>query len=395
MAKANDVPACRRCGSGKVIRKGWRKKKLERIQAFLCKSCGRKFNPAGLKGRTYPAPIIFGALSFHNLGYSLVKTGKILKRKHGLRVPPQTIHLWTQEFKDFCAYRRLRSQGKEIFPPDKVLQTALLRHKQVYKFRIHRAKLDLLLEDAQYPTARPNAHLHGLKVFLTEAAANCPHGLFLDPVRPRRLEAGLKLDGVYIARKENAAVRMAQLALKASPANKLRHDTLQSFMLHNDSVTVAVEAPVWIFPQELERLKASPGFRIPFSLDKPLAGHIDFVQVRNGAVHILDYKPEAAQERHAHEQVLFYALAVSVRAGIKLKDIRCAWFDDKDYFEFFPLPMIYRRLDGTAQAGPPRAKLSYFQRLPKGQVVREAAADMEKGRWVSLRSYTRRRFRAR
>ncbi|MDE1977581.1 MAG: PD-(D/E)XK nuclease family protein, partial [Elusimicrobia bacterium] len=133
---------------------------------------------------------------------------------------------------------------------------------------------------------------------------------------------GLKLDGVYISRKDNAAVKMAALALKASPNNRLRHETLQKFMLHNDAATVAVEAPVWLLPHELEHLKNSPHFHIPLRLEKPLAGHIDFIQIRNGAVYILDYKPGAAKESHAHEQILLYALALGARTGIKLKDMR-------------------------------------------------------------------------
>lgn len=361
MAKSGGFPACERCGSAKVIKKGWRRKKLERVQAFQCKSCGHKFNPWGLKDRTYPARIILEALSLYNLGHSLARAGELVGRKCVARVPPQTVHLWTRQFKDFCPYHRLRAQAKEILPPAKVLQTVLLRHQQVYRFRVHTPKLDLLSND----------HLRGLREFLAEAVGKCPHKIFLDPARPSQLQAGLKLDGVYIARKENAAVRMAGLALKASPSNKLRHETLQKFMLCNDSVTVAVEVPVWLLPEELEGLKAAPGFRIPFKLEKPLAGHIDFVQVRGGAVHVLDYKPEAAKERHAHEQLVLYALALSARTGIKLKDMRCAWFDEKDYFEFFPLLMVYSRPGAKIQAPPPRTKMSYFERLPKGQVVRE------------------------
>lgn len=101
------------------------------------------------------------------------------------------------------------------------------------------AKLKLNLEAVHPP-------LGGFGDFLLEAARDCPHEVFLDPVRPSRAGAGLGLQGTYIARKENAAVRMARFALRASPNNRLRHETLQRFMLHNDSVTVATEVPVWL-----------------------------------------------------------------------------------------------------------------------------------------------------
>ena len=41
-------------------------------------------------------------------------------------------------------------------------------------------------------------------------------------------------------------------------------------------------------------------------------GHIDFLQVRNGAVHILDYKPDARTNKPI-AQLTSYALALSRR----------------------------------------------------------------------------------
>ncbi len=52
-------------------------------------------------------------------------------------------------------------------------------------------------------------------------------------------------------------------------------------------------------------------------------------------------KPEATKEKHAHVQLTIYALALARRTGLKLKDFKCAWFDEKDYFEFFPLTGVY------------------------------------------------------
>jgi len=36
---------------------------------------------------------------------------------------------------------------------------------------------------------------------------------------------------------------------------------------------------------------------MPEGTDRTLTGHIDLLQVRNGAVHILDYKPDARTNR--------------------------------------------------------------------------------------------------
>ena len=38
-----------------------------------------------------------------------------------------------------------------------------------------------------------------------------------------------------------------------------------------------------------------------------------------------------------------YALALSRLTGIRLFNMKCAWFDDKNYFEFFPLHVVLKR----------------------------------------------------
>ena len=104
-------------------------------------------------------------------------------------------------------------------------------------------------------------------------------------------------------------------------------------------MTVAVEIPVYLTRDDLAYYR-SRGFNLPFDSDT-ITGHIDFLQVRNGYLHILDYKPEARRERHAHIQLTIYALALSRRARLPLKMFKCAWFDERDYFEFFPLQGVY------------------------------------------------------
>jgi ATP-dependent exoDNAse (exonuclease V) beta subunit len=78
------------------------------------------------------------------------------------------------------------------------------------------------------------------------------------------------------------------------------------------------------------RIRLSSG-----KLATPITGHIDFLQVRNGAVHILDYKPDARTNKPI-AQLTLYALALSHLAGLKLFDIKCGWFNEHEYCEFFP-----------------------------------------------------------
>ncbi len=88
-------------------------------------------------------------------------------------------------------------------------------------------------------------------------------------------------------------------------------------------------------PSNIRDLSRTHGARTG---DKPRAitGHIDFLQVRNGAVHILDYKPDARTNKPI-AQLAIYALALTrLVPGLKLFDIKCAWFNEEEYCEFFP-----------------------------------------------------------
>ena len=73
-----------------------------------------------------------------------------------------------------------------------------------------------------------------------------------------------------------------------------------------------------------------------------VTGHIDFLQIRNGAIHILDYKPGARHEKPV-AQLMTYALALSERTGLDLFDFVCAWFDENGYFEFYPRQVVSGR----------------------------------------------------
>ena len=55
--------------------------------------------------------------------------------------------------------------------------------------------------------------------------------------------------------------------------------------------------------------------------------------------HLLDYKPNAAKEKPI-EQLTWYALALSRLTGLRLYEFKCAWFDEQDYFEFYPLHVV-------------------------------------------------------
>src|SRR4051812_40700504 len=85
--------------------------------------------------------------------------------------------------------------------------------------------------------------------------------------------------------------------------------------------------------------------------ERSITVHIDFLQVRNGAVHILDYKPDARTNRPV-AQLAIYALALTwLVLGLKLFDIKCAWFNEEEYSEFFRRTLFERRLLGQSLVG--------------------------------------------
>lgn len=129
---------------------------------------------------------------------------------------------------------------------------------------------------------------------------------------------------------------MAALVLPAVGTNHERHPKLQRFMLANDSTMIAVEVPVSLTDDDIAAIEKKYGTRLfSGSGTTSITGHIDILQVRNGAVHILDYKPDARTNRPI-AQLAIYALALAHRAELKLFDIKCAWFNENEYCEFFP-----------------------------------------------------------
>ena len=117
-------------------------------------------------------------------------------------------------------------------------------------------------------------------------------------------------------------------------------------MLANDSVTVAIEIPIWLTEAEilsLAREHAIELFPRTGEIERAITGHIDFLQIRNACVHVLDYKPDARTNRPI-AQLAIYALALTRRVpGLKLFDIKCAWFNEEEYCEIFPRTLFSQR----------------------------------------------------
>jgi hypothetical protein len=325
-------PVCALCSSKFTIKKGGRQNRFRTLQVFQCGECLYKFTAAAGKNKTYPPQAILETVSIFNLGNSVSDTQRTIRKRLHVDIPEGTIRSWIRAHKRFTAYARLRAIGRKLFDSDAMIRSFLLRHKQVYRFQLHRAKLELLFQSAR------NRHLAPVKDYLEAVGEDFPHDIF-QTSEHRSSKFPTKL-AIPITRKENYATRLAALVLPSASANKKRHETLQRFMLVNDSATIAVEIPVYLTKEDMAYYRGR-GFTLDFE-NGFITGHIDFLQVRDGYLQILDYKPDARKEKHAHVQLTIYALALARRANLPLKNFKCAWFDEKDYFEFFPLQGVYR-----------------------------------------------------
>ena len=326
---------CPHCGSTHVTRKGMRRKKIEIVQLWRCSSCHRVFTPtpAALRDKTYPLHVVLDAITFYDLGYSLEQTADKIKSRFGRRAGRSTIAGWLAEHRSFTTYARLRSEGRRLFPPTQAIRSIKLYHRQIYKYAYHRPKLAMLRE------GREHARFAGVADFLERVPTDCPHELFRASERASQKAAGfLDTSRLIVVEKENAATRMAALVIPTVGDNRLRHEALQHFMLANDSTTLAIEVPIWLAPADIGVLEQEHGISLlpPDSSAESITGHMDFLQVRNGAVHILDYKPDARTNRPI-AQLMIYALALTrLVPGLRPFDIKCAWFNEEEYCEFFP-----------------------------------------------------------
>jgi len=323
MVKKEGV-ACPKCSSSVVVKKGKRRGKGGTIQRYLCKNCDNRFSDKKMKNSTYSAKIVMNALSNYNRGLSLRESSLEINRRFCVKTYPKLISSWLERFEEICSFKRFRkSIGK--FDNNVVFEKEF-EHKMPYLFKYHKQKLELFIND----------YFKYLKEYLINIPEKCPNKLFNeDNFRCSQLDF---CSGIEVKeKKNNYASKLAEFALKSIRTNYERHDFVEDFMLYNDSSTIAVEVPVWLKEKE-----------IPFELkgilkiDKPLTGHIDILQMRYGLIHILDFKPEACKERRSKvaSQLFAYSVALSVRTGKWLRDFKCGWFDEKNYYEFSPAEFV-------------------------------------------------------
>jgi len=312
---------CKYCGSSRIIKKGVRKRKKKTLQQYKCNNCGRYFTDSLMERRSYRPNVILEAITQYNLGKTLEQAAKRVNSRFGERIYARIIGNWLKDYDDVCSYHRIRKKkGKGKSP----VFLHRFEHKQVYNFMYHRKKIELFV----------NKYFSGLARYLENVVKECPENIFnKDGIRGSQIRINAKNVRVY--RGKNNACELAKLALSGVKDNKKRHEKIQELMLANDTATIAVEIPVWL------RLHEFSGMKLFSGIDSAITGHIDIIQMRYGMIYVLDYKPDALHEKPV-AQLFFYAFALSVRTGIWLRNFRCAWFDENNYYEFNPNLIVLR-----------------------------------------------------
>ena len=352
-AEVKKASKCPYCSGYNFVRAGFRTKKHEKIQLYFCKNCQKKFTTLINRGKTYPLAIILNSLVLANRFYSPQMIAERFCRDYGFKISPETIAHWLKEYQDYTPFKRMWSYLKakvergQIKSKEIVFEQKLL-HRQIYDFKFHRGKNKLVLEEDF-----KNYKLGKIGDFLELTIAECPHQVFRESeTRASEYKNIFNLDGVRITRKENRASQMAKFVMQAVSNNKERHRRLQEFMFFCDSSTLAVETPVLLDGEDISHYRNILNFDVPLNIEsgRVVTGHIDFVQIRNGAVHIMDFKPSAKKYKPI-EQLTIYALALARLTSLRLYNFKCAWFDEDDYFEFFPLHVVYKKKKGKKKLG--------------------------------------------
>ena len=138
-----------------------------------------------------------------------------------------------------------------------------------------------------------------IKNYIRSIPYKCPEKPFMEGPRFSKLKIDFKPTKTT---KHNNVPKLVALAQTLARSNHGRHTKVEDFFLINDTSTLAIEIPVFIYPNELTKREQS---MYGLNIQEPLSGHIDILQVRFNKIHILDYKPDSKKNDKKATNQLF------------------------------------------------------------------------------------------
>ena len=199
------------------------------------------------------------------------------------------------------------------------------KHGWYYYYRVHTQRINNLPKE-----------FNELSNYLLSLFESCPHDYFQTYPRGSAIKFKHSIITEYLNNHEIS--EWAKLSVAYSNRYKAAHSRIEVFMLENDDNTLAVEVPLWLFPNE------AYFYNKFFNTDNPLTGHIDLLRFSENKIWIWDYKPKAQKEKYATLQVLFYAYMLSKRTNINLDNFMCGYFDEKDTYIFKPRVELFDKI---------------------------------------------------
>ena len=293
---------CKYCNGENVVKKGLRRMKRLKKQIYLCRNCGKRFSE-GLSNKRYDAKLILSAVCAYNRGYNCEEVCDLICRKYKVNINASSIERWAKEYK--LGYLDIRDRIVKKYGFDLVIGRMFKHAGLIYNFKFHKGKL------------REFGKFLGLKNFILGLAKGIDDEMF-NGRRCSEIKDDVSVDVRIFSSRLNKVIGNA---LKIVKSNKQRHGIVEEFMLDCDRDTLAVEVPVWYW----DKIK-----------NRGICGHIDILQVKNGKVWVLDYKPNAEAENvdKVVSQLYNYAVGLNFRSKVGLRNIKCGWFDENKMLVF-------------------------------------------------------------
>ena len=98
MTSEDELFACPKCGSTRIIKAGFRWSQNEWKQRYRCKDCNRRFVVTPFPGIRFSPDVAHLAVALLNKGMAREDVKDVLEKMRGVKVGFTTLYFWRQKF---------------------------------------------------------------------------------------------------------------------------------------------------------------------------------------------------------------------------------------------------------------------------------------------------------